>query len=115
MTELITHTTNEQAFCELVEVAARMPTRYRIVEPVGSLVFVADACGCSLSTARRAVKKFREGMMIWKNRRGDLFQTGIGGTYPVNDGNPENDVDLPDDFEIRDDSDDYANKSAYNN
>jgi len=38
--------------------------------------------------------------MIWTNSRGKQFQTGIGGTYPVNNGNPENDVDDPREEEL---------------
>jgi len=30
--------------------------------------------------------------MIRKNSKGQFFQSGSGGNYPVNDGNPENDV-----------------------
>jgi hypothetical protein len=31
---------------------------------------------------------------IWTNSRGNMFQSGIGGTYPVNNGDPQCDVDL---------------------
>jgi len=64
MTDLITQTTNEQAFCELVESRHRAGKpdrpRYYFTEPVGPLEVVADANGCCLSTARRAVKRFCE-------------------------------------------------------
>lgn len=36
--------------------------------------------------------------MIWRNSRGQYFQSGIGGTYPVNDDDPQNAVD-PDEFD----------------
>ena len=32
-------------------------------------------------------------MSVFRNSRGQFFQSGRGGTYPINDGNPENDVD----------------------
>lgn len=32
-------------------------------------------------------------MRFFRNKNGKIFMTSIGGTYPVNDGNPENDVD----------------------
>jgi hypothetical protein len=64
MTDLITHTTAEQIFCELVERRHRAGKtdrpRYYFTEPVGPLEVVAAANGCSLMTARRAVKKFRD-------------------------------------------------------
>ena len=38
--------------------------------------------------------------MYWKNSGGRVFRSDSGGTYPVNDGNPENDDDkAPDDIE----------------
>jgi hypothetical protein len=35
--------------------------------------------------------------MITRNSRGQYFQHGIGGTYPVNDRDPQNDVDFDED------------------
>ena len=32
-------------------------------------------------------------MILFRNRSGKLYVTGIHGTYPVNDGDPQNDVD----------------------
>ncbi len=31
-------------------------------------------------------------MPFFRNSKGKIFRSGIGGTYPVNDGNPENEV-----------------------
>ena len=36
-------------------------------------------------------------MPFFTNSHGRRFQTGIGGTYPVNDGDPQNDVEIDDD------------------
>lgn len=33
-----------------------------------------------------------DNMKIFKNSKGQIFQSGSGGTYPINDGNPENDL-----------------------
>jgi hypothetical protein len=33
---------------------------------------------------------------IWTNSRGNMFQSGIGGTYPVNNGDPQCDVEFDD-------------------
>ena len=32
-------------------------------------------------------------MSTFRNSRGQWFQSGIGGTYPINDSDPQNDVD----------------------
>ena len=32
-------------------------------------------------------------MSVSRNSSGQWFRTGAGGTYPINDGNPQNDVD----------------------
>ena len=34
---------------------------------------------------------------IWTNSRGDMFQSSIGGTYPVNNGDPQCDVEFEED------------------
>jgi len=34
---------------------------------------------------------------IWTNSRGNMFQSSIGGTYPVNNGDPQCDVDFDED------------------
>lgn len=51
-------------------------------------------------------------MPFFRNSKGMLFRSGIGGTYPVNDGNPENDVDDDDvdTFNDLDNSDDIINR-----
>jgi hypothetical protein len=34
----------------------------------------------------------------FRNSRGQWFKSGIGGTYPINDGDPQNDVDEFDEY-----------------
>ena len=36
---------------------------------------------------------------IWTNSRGDMFQSSIGGTYPVNIGDPQCDVEFEEDVD----------------
>lgn len=38
-------------------------------------------------------------MAYIKNSSGKFFRSGIGGTYPANDGDPQNYCDLDEDFE----------------
>lgn len=45
-------------------------------------------------------------MAIWKNKKGKIYQTGIHGTYPVCDNDPQNFVE---DF----DEDDFTDKEIY--
>ena len=33
-------------------------------------------------------------MPFFRNSRGQLFQSSLGGVFPVNDGDPQNDVDF---------------------
>ena len=50
-------------------------------------------------------------MPITRNSRGQWFHTGIGGTYPINDGDPQNDDDEFDEEEAErayDDAIDHA-------
>ena len=53
-------------------------------------------------------------MSIYRNRRGCLMQTGRGGTYPVNNGDPQNDVELDDeDIEALNGQDDFDWEDMY--
>ena len=52
-------------------------------------------------------------MPIYKNSKGKLFQTGIGGTYPVNDNDPQNYVEGFDEDEYKDIDFDEAVDNGY--
>lgn len=54
-------------------------------------------------------------MRYFKNSRGQVFRSGVGGTYPVNNGDPQNDDDEApeaDEIDTEDDAIAFAEQCA---